>query len=269
MENNKRFLTIIVILSVLLVGSLGYITYDKLSDKKDNTNEVKNDTKKDNNDNKENKDDKTKDDKTKDDTTNNDNKDSQTKNDKDNQVKTEVKVETSYTKKGTVKGPSGSEYENHDVEMDINVPKLTGNTKVTESINGKIQNNIYDNEIKSLNSKVRSYTVNYNYIIKNDIVLLDLVASTSIFEGSGYTDRYNYFYDIKNDKELTLLEAMKKIGLSEEEFYKKVRNSKEFSLDSKTTNKEILNVLEKHYCSSGLKINDNKTYTFVVTNVCA
>ena len=30
MENNKKFLTIIVILSVLLVGSLGYITYDKL-----------------------------------------------------------------------------------------------------------------------------------------------------------------------------------------------------------------------------------------------
>ena len=62
MENNKKFLTIIVILSVLLVGSLGYITYDKLSDKKDDTKEVKNDTKKDNNDNKENKDDKTKDD---------------------------------------------------------------------------------------------------------------------------------------------------------------------------------------------------------------
>ena len=70
MENNKNFLTIIVILSVLLVGSLGYITYDKLSDKQDNTNEVKND-----------------------------NKDDKTKDDKDNQVKTEVKVETSYTKK--------------------------------------------------------------------------------------------------------------------------------------------------------------------------
>lgn len=263
MENNKKFLTIIVILSVLLVGSLGYITYDKLSDKQDNTNEVKNDNKE-NKDNKDNKDDKTKDD-----TTKGDNKDSQTKDDKDNQVKTEVKVETSYTKKGTVKGPSESEYENYDVEMDINVPKLTGNTKVTESINKKIQNNIYDNEIKSLNSKVRGYSVNYNYIIKNDIVLLDLVASTSIFEGSGYTDRYNYFYDIKNDKELTLLEAMKKIGLSEEEFYKKVRNSKEFSLDSKTTNKEILNILEKHYCSSGLEIIDNKIYTFVVANVCA
>ena len=94
MENNKRFLTIIVILSVLLVGSLGYITYDKLSNKKDNTNEVKNDTKKDNNDNKENK--------TKDDTTKGDNKDSQIKNDKDNQPKdssgTQV-IPTKYTYK--------------------------------------------------------------------------------------------------------------------------------------------------------------------------
>ena len=97
MENNKKFLTIIVILSVLLVGSLGYITYDKLSDKKDDTKEVKNDTKKDNNDNKENKDDKTKDDTTKD-----DNKDSQNKEDKDNQSKdssgTQV-IPTKYTYK--------------------------------------------------------------------------------------------------------------------------------------------------------------------------
>ena len=251
MENNKRFLTIIVILSVLLVGSLGYITYDMLSNKKDNTNEVKNDTKKYNNDNKNN---------------------------------TQIKLETAYTNKSTIKLDNVREeikklklsQGKDSITIDIEVPRITGNTKVIKELNKKILQDAlksnYDTYGTNTTCDIKTY---YNYFIKNDVIFIDVVNDLEryafISEDGGaqsdYAYRYNYFYDIKNDKELTLLEAMKKIGLSEEEFYKEVRNSKTVTVTG-LSNEELLKMLDTHGCGNGLWIKDDNSYEFAITYGC-
>ena len=94
------------------------------------------------------------------------------------------------------------------------VPKILIDTDVTKNINSKIYkqcepiiNEVKDSSsrdnVTAKNSAVES-SVDYEYTILNDILFIEVNVLSVNHRASGGFDRKIYYYDIKNDKELSI-----------------------------------------------------------------
>ena len=224
MENNKKFLTIIVILSVLLVGSLGYITYDKLSNKKDNTNEVKND-----------------------------NKDNNTK---------ELTVSNAYNYHDykEAENPCGTMTSG---SIDIILPKINSDKPNAKKLNEKILKD-FDEYIEISKKEKTNTFVNiyYNYLIKDNYLYINVRGGGHTLCASGSVIRYNYYYDIKNDKILKSKEALTALGYTEKDIFNLNKNGNSYTQEEikKWSTFEDCDLNNEGGCGCGVEITNNNEF---------
>ncbi len=108
----------------------------------------------------------------------------------------------------------------------VRLPKVVGNTNTIKELNQKILNEV----LPITYCDVASHTIlsesldkgsiyDYKYIIKDDILVINIYSSVPeggslIPTSGGGLYSFSYFYDIANDKILTLSELASKLALS-------------------------------------------------------
>ncbi len=124
----------------------------------------------------------------------------------------------------------------------IDLPKLLFDTENAKKLNEKIYNDyIYD--IENLNVKTEKpyeVEITYDYYIMNNILSLMVERSASSSRGGSGNSRRGYYYDIKNDEELSVDEVAKMFDITLD----KVRNYN-LSLNKKDSKnaKEISSIM--------------------------
>lgn len=119
-----------------------------------------------------------------------------------------------------------SEYwANEGDKFKVVLPQINGNSEVINKINKDIIEKVISKSLTPFadasdkkSERPNSYNVSYEYKRENDILYIALTFKLSPWNSSGNgIFVYNYTYDIKNDKELTLLEALISLGKTEDE----------------------------------------------------
>lgn len=210
MEDNKKNI-IIIILSLLLLTALGYIIYSSLNN---NTNKNTQET---NNQN-----------------TANTLEQNNTQNNKYQEYNV---VGEAYNGINIIKNTNDDiDTKNGDpVEMveKVILPKILKDTDTTKTIN---QNILDDNKWaisaveKGLQNEDNPHvlfdvTTNYDYTINNDILYILVTTQIKYYRSHGWNDYYSYYYDIKNDKELTTNEVATRLNIK----LKDLTNAKEIT----------------------------------------
>lgn len=210
MKDNKKNI-IIIILSLLLLTALGYIIYNSLNN---NTNKNTQET---NNQN-----------------TANTLEQNNTQNNKYQEYNV---VGEAYNGINIIKNTNDDiDTKNGDpVEMveKVILPKILKDTDTTKTI---IQNILDDNKWaisaveKGLQNEDNPHvlfdvTTNYDYTINNDILYILVTTQIKYYRSHGWNDYYSYYYDIKNDKELTTNEVATRLNIK----LKDLTNAKEIT----------------------------------------
>lgn len=210
MKDNKKNI-IIIILSLLLLTALGYIIYNSLNN---NTNKNTQET---NNQN-----------------TANTLEQNNTQNNKYQEYNV---VGEAYNGINIIKNTNDDiDTKNGDpVEMveKVILPKILKDTDTTKTI---IQNILDDNKWaisaveKGLQNEDNPHvlfdvTTNYDYTINNDILYILVTTQIKYYRSHGWNDYYSYYYDIKNDKELTTSEVAGMLNIK----LKDINNAKEIT----------------------------------------
>lgn len=210
MKDNKKNI-IIIILSLLLLTALGYIIYNSLNN---NTNKNTQET---NNQN-----------------TANTLEQNNTKNNKYQEYNV---VGEAYNGINIIKNTNDDiDTKNGDpVEMveKVILPKILKDTDTTKTIN---QNILDDNKWaisaveKGLQNEDNPHvlfdvTTNYDYTINNDILYILVTTQIKYYRSHDWNDYYSYYYDIKNDKELTTNEVATRLNIK----LKDLTNAKEIT----------------------------------------
>lgn len=118
----------------------------------------------------------------------------------------------------------------YDNETKITVPTILGTTDTIKSINNKIHKEVLSRIISDLGyvyfdmdhepSYCTPFKHEYKTLTKNDIIVIYAYSYDSNGKACGFPASgggmysYNYFYDIKNDKELNISEAAKALGIT-------------------------------------------------------
>ena len=211
----------IIIMAIIILGLGGYIAYDKLYTKELKPEETK-----------------------------------EEKKEEIKEVEEKVDVVDGYTYEATVpateKGCQSPEPT--EVEYDVKLPKITGNKENAEKLNKEIED-FYKEEMNNYVEKNRSFNVSYKYIIKNNLLVINITEGAGNPCGTGYYHVTDYYYDIKNDKILNSEEAFTKAGYTVEDLTDtKYRDVPEGALakDFESCDKQ-----NKNGCGCGLVIDGN------------
>lgn len=198
MKDKKTIIIIILLIISLSLG--GYLLYDKAFSNKCNTKETI--SPKDNENSKEEKN-----------NTSNDNTISQ----KDYEY-----VGLAFNGYKVYNWPT-SEFGKESTDPDqttnnISIPKILIDTPVTKIINQKILKN-YQSYIDTVNTNdqedaIASTTVSYRYAIYKDILFIMVTDSYLNHRAGGGVHFTGYYYDIKNDAELSLNDVIKKLNIN-------------------------------------------------------
>ncbi len=203
MKDKKTIIIIVLVIISLYLG--GHLIYDKNFSNKNN-NEVVNNNK--------------------DNSTSND-----SKNDKDNtSTDTYQIVSNGFSGINVIKNTNDDiDTENGDplelVEK-VTLPKIVKETDVTKKINQKIlddNNSAIESVKKGLQNEDDPYvlfdvTTSYDYTIHDDILYILVTTKTTYYRSHGWTTYQGYYYDIQNDKELSLSDIMKKLNIKSSNF---------------------------------------------------
>lgn len=144
---------------------------------------------------------------------------------------------------------SGIPREDGEPEQTINkisIPKILIDTAVTKKLNDKMYNT-YSGYISKITNNLKdgaivSTDVSYSYAIYKDILFILITDSYLNYRGSGITSYNGYYYDIKNDKELTFKEVAKKLNIDTKEVLDKANNNNE-ELSGSEKAKYVCNVI--------------------------
>ena len=124
------------------------------------------------------------------------------------------------------KDEKGRQYAN------IKVPKITGDTNNINSLNKRILEDLYK-PLLSYNKEYEYdhwnledednlgvfYTGTYKYVIKNNVVIIVAKVKVASWNASGNgVNTYIYTYDANTDKEVSLSEALIKMGYTDADF---------------------------------------------------
>lgn len=229
-NNNKLFIAIIVILIILLVGAIVYILYtndSKEVEEKENINEAvsesANDLKGENVD-----------------------------------VKTVHSNSATRTTETDCMGTGNPEEVSRNYS--INIPMITSEKENAKKINNEIETKFsgYINNFNQKTESLTSFEVNYDYVIKNNIMYITIDETIAEEEcGSSHTGYTDYFYDIENDKILSLQEGFSALGYN-------LDNLKQYGITSYEQCEKAAN-----WCGCGFKIDDNKNITPFIKEQCS
>lgn len=183
---------------------------------------------------------------------------------------------------------------NYNDYMKLNVPQIINGTKVTKEINEKILKlvgdklSLYGDFVSSFAEegiKIESNGVegadhlgvfaNYDYTIKNDVLLIAYHIKVGLPPHKTGDDsvEVNYAYDIKNDKEISITDALTKLGYTDEQMDKEMDNkdaSKEVidGYGTPTTIEKKKEWLNKNECKSYVSIDKKGNIKIVYVPVC-
>ena len=140
----------------------------------------------------------------------------------DYDAKTNTAILTNDTNVGSITVEDAVNYTDSYYSMfKVKLPKVTGNTKAIQELNQKILNEVLPRTYSEVISHAmipetldKGSTYDYQYLIKNDILLIYIKCSAPA--GSTLSNSlpdFAYYYDIANDKILTISEAASKTGL--------------------------------------------------------
>ena len=198
MKDTKTIIIIILLVISLSLG--GYLIYDKTFSNKCNTKETI--SPKDNENSNEEK--------------------NNTSNDTTTSKKDYEYVGIAFNGYKTYNWPT-SEFGKESTDPDqttnnISIPKILIDTPVTKTMNQKILKNYqgYIDAVITNNEKeaIASTTVSYRYAIYKDILFIMVTDSYLNHRGSGITSYNGYYYDIKNDTELSLDDIIKRLSIN-------------------------------------------------------
>lgn len=132
-----------------------------------------------------------------------------------------------------------SEKHENKTLAEVEIPKITGNTDTINTLNSRILKDIstvildgslmdyyVDYDSKSWNHELEDHEGvffygDYNYVLKNDVIIIDMQLHRAAWHASGNgKTSFIYTYDIKADKEISLSEALTKIGYTDADFMK-------------------------------------------------
>lgn len=124
----------------------------------------------------------------------------------------------------------------YDGKIKVTIPKFTGSSSNLEKLNKQMAEDILKDAYGGAVALAGDFgdygkdgfTTDYEYVEKNNIIAIYATtrANGGKYPGSGDgVKRYNYFYDIKNDKVLTLVEALLLLGYTNQDL-------KKFDLDT-------------------------------------
>lgn len=99
----------------------------------------------------------------------------------------------------------------------VEVPKILIETEVTKSINDKIYEQ-YSKYIEDVKNNGKSYItyeidIDYTYKVKNEILFLMIDENINSSKTTSNKEYKVYYYDLKNDKELTTLDICDLFGI--------------------------------------------------------
>lgn len=198
MKDKKTIIIIILLIISLSLG--GYLLYDKAFSNKCNTKETI--SPKDNENSKEEK--------------------NNTSNDNTTSQKDYEYVGLAFNGYKVYNWPT-SEFGKESTDPDqttnnISIPKILIDTPVTKIINQKILKN-YQSYIDTVNTNdqedaIASTTVSYRYAIYKDILFIMVTDSYLNHRAGGGVHFTGYYYDIKNDAELSLNDVIKKLNIN-------------------------------------------------------
>lgn len=236
----KNIIIVILLLIILCLG--GYLIFDKISDKKDNnlgTNKP---------------------------AENVETKDDLEISEKDINVVTAFSGSAELIDKNT-----GEKYEldHYDYAYySLKIPKIDSKLEGATKLNDKIIKDYqYYINIINDNGKVNSfkgltvYDVDYEYNIKNSIVYISMKSKSASSSSAGAIDKV-YVYDVKNDKELSILEVLEEnnfdVDSLKREFKDEFSDTNYPGYGSESWNKSIENLDSLDYdyfCISNLTEN--------------
>ena len=214
MKDKKNIL--IIILSILLVITVGYIVYSELNSKNiDNCSKTENNNIENNNSNK-----------------NNENNQNQTSGQSEYNIVGEAYNGIKFIKNtnNDINPKNGDPLE---LVEKVILPKILKDTDTTKSINKKI---LDDNKWaistveKGLQNEDNPYTLfdvttNYDYTLNNDILYILVTTKNWYYHSESFNNYYSYYYDMKNDKELTTNEVASILNIK----LKDIKNAKEIT----------------------------------------
>lgn len=214
MKDKKNI--VIIILSILLVATVGYIIYSELNTK----NSINTDTTDCNN--------------TQNDNTNKNNKNNQNQTNKYSEYSI---VGEDYNGINVIKNPNDdintSMGDPDEMVEKVILPKILKDTETTRSINKRIldDNNWAISTVeKGLQNEddqnvLFDVTTNYDYTVHNDILYILVTTKNWYYHSHAFNTYYSYYYDIKNDKELTTSEVAGMLNIK----LKDINNAKEIT----------------------------------------
>lgn len=107
-------------------------------------------------------------------------------------------------------------------KIKVTIPKFTGSSSNVEKLNKQMAEEILKDTYGGAVQLARGsdygkdgFTTNYEFVEKNGVIAIYATTKSNNegYPGSGDgVKRYNYFYDTKNDKILTLVEALPLMG---------------------------------------------------------
>lgn len=105
------------------------------------------------------------------------------------------------------------------------LPKLTINSKNAQKFNEKIMSQFSSkDDCKSGFQSVSSSHVDYKYYLKDNTVFILVTQETNNYRGSGSHQHFGYYYDITNDKELSLEDIYKKYSITLDEVNNRIQS---------------------------------------------
>lgn len=145
-----------------------------------------------------------------------------------------------------------------DWEHSVIIPKIDKDLPGAEAINEKIYDKFYPYCQVLKDGEEKSYLcwISYDYSVYDGILVIQITHGYGWQASEGYTDYYEYMYDIEGDKELSIGEALSAWNLKEESLREKINQSKEV-LDLKAGRLMISDQIKDYdsYTIEGLFIN--------------
>ena len=118
-----------------------------------------------------------------------------------------------------------------DIVYQAVLPKITINTDTTKKLNSKIMDDykaitdtIDSGTYSSDKASVTACHVDYDYSVNDNIIFILITSACGNYRGSGRTTHVGYYYDIKNDKELSVQDIFDKYGITIANVNEKITN---------------------------------------------
>ena len=114
---------------------------------------------------------------------------------------------------------------------DFKIPKINLETEAAQKINNDMYDLIkgYTNDLENKRNASDGFIkYDYEYIILDEVIYIKLNYTGYAFPGGGTMEQYLYYYDLKDNKELTNEDIMKKYQITTEDINQKLSNPTEY-----------------------------------------